>query len=110
MQLADITQLRTQAHVTAGLLQPRSQRLVAEDGAVGLARPGRPGQASRGWRRPRGCQHASHKCSPRVGSVGDHPSSRSKVRAGRFLGMGASRIRGGMIRPGLIGDRNLLGA
>ena len=50
MQLADITQLSTQSHTTAGILQPRSQRLAPEDGAAGVAWLGRPRRAVGGRR------------------------------------------------------------
>ena len=110
MQLADITQLRTQGHAVAGLLQPRSQRLVPEDGAVGLAWPGWPRQAVRGGRRPSGCQHAGHEGSPRAGSIGDRPGCRSQVGASRLLGVASTGIQGGRSRPCIIGNRALLRA
>ena len=110
MQLADITQLSTQSHTTAGILQPRSQRLAPEDGAAGVAWPGWPRRAFGGRRSPCGCHHAGHKGSPRAGSSGARPGCPSQVGAGRVLGVASPGPLGGRSRPSLIGVRTLLGA
>ena len=99
MQLTDVTQLSTQGQAAAGLLQPRSQRLVPEDGAAGVAWPGWPRHTAGGGRHPCGCQHAGHEGSPRAGSSVARPSCSSQIRAGRFLGGPTPGVVGGRPRP-----------
>ena len=106
MQLADTTQRRTQSHTPAGVLQARSQGLAVEDGAAGVAWPGRPRRAVGGRRIPCGCHKAGYQGSPRGGSSSARPGRPSQVRAG---GIAISRALGGRTLPDVGSPRVRLG-
>ena len=106
MQLADITQLRTQSYTPADVLQARSQGLATKDGAAGVAWPRKPRRAAGGRRIPCGCHNAGYQGSPRGGSSSARPGRSSQVRAG---GIAISRALGGRTLPDVGNPRVRLG-